>query len=69
MKHKKVMELKIEEIKRDLQERRRSHLEEREEEKLEQPCTVKSGEKKPSLVFTTEEKIQKFSNTGITFTN
>jgi hypothetical protein len=58
MKHKMITEMEIEEIKRELQERQRSHLEEREEEKLDQPCTVKNGQKKPSLVlvFTTEEK-------------
>jgi hypothetical protein len=29
-----------------------------EEEKLEQPCTVKNGEQKPSLGFTTEEELE-----------
>jgi hypothetical protein len=48
--------MEIEEIKRELQERQRSHPEEREEEKLEQPCTIKNGEQKLSLEFTTEEE-------------
>jgi hypothetical protein len=58
IKHRKITEMEIEEIKRELQEHQRSHLEEREEEKLEQHCTVKNGEQKPSLVyiFTTEEE-------------
>jgi hypothetical protein len=56
MKHKKITEMEIEEIKRELQERQRSHLEEREEEKLETPCTIKNGEQKPSLEITTEEE-------------
>jgi SAM-dependent MidA family methyltransferase len=58
MKHKKIMEMEIVEKKRELQERQRSHLEEREEEKLEQTCTVKNGEQKPNLVFTTEEELE-----------
>jgi hypothetical protein len=56
MNHKKITEMEIEEIKKELQERQRSHLDEREEEKLEQPCTMKNGEQKPSLEFTTEEE-------------
>jgi hypothetical protein len=55
-KNKKITEVEIEEIKRELQERQRSHLEERKEEKLEEPCTIKNFEEKPSLVFTTEDE-------------
>ena len=35
MKHKKIMEMKVKEIDRELQERQGSHLGEREEEKQE----------------------------------
>ena len=35
MKHKKITEMKVEEIRRELQESQRSHVEEREEEELE----------------------------------
>jgi D-alanine-D-alanine ligase-like ATP-grasp enzyme len=65
MKHKKITEMEIEEIKRELQERQRSHLEEREEEKLEQPCTVKNGEQKPSLGFTTGNSATQGSDSQI----
>jgi hypothetical protein len=56
MKRKNITEMEIEEIMRELQERQRSHLEESEEEKLQRSCTIKSGEQKPSLEFTTEEE-------------
>ena len=35
MKHKKITEMEVEEIRRELQESQRSHLEEGEEEELE----------------------------------
>jgi hypothetical protein len=56
-KHKKIMEMEIEEIKREIQASQRSYLEEREE-KLEHPDTIKDGEEKPSAVFTTEEEME-----------
>jgi hypothetical protein len=55
MKHKKITEMEIEEIKREIQASQRSYLEEREEENLEHPGAIKDGEQKPSAVFTTEE--------------
>jgi acetyl-CoA carboxylase carboxyltransferase component len=58
MKDKKITEMEIEEMKRELQARQRSYLEEREEEKLEYPCTIKDGEQKLSAVFTTEEEME-----------
>ena len=40
MKHNKITEMEIEEIKKELQAKQRSHLEEREEEELEHPGTT-----------------------------
>jgi len=54
MKHKKIMEMEVEEIKRKLKESQRRHLEEREEEKLEHSGTIRDGEQKPNATFTTE---------------
>jgi hypothetical protein len=53
MKHKKITQMETVEINRELQAGQRSHLEEREEEKLEHPVPIKNGEQKPSAVFTT----------------
>jgi len=50
MKHKKIMEMEVEEIRRELQEIQRSHLEEREEgeeEELQHSGTRRDGEQKP----------------------
>jgi hypothetical protein len=58
MKHKKITEMEVEEIKRELQESKRSHLEEREEEKLEHSGTIRDGEQKPNAAFTTEEETE-----------
>jgi hypothetical protein len=58
MKHNKLTEMEIEEIKREMQANQRSHLEEREEEELEQPGTVRDGERKPNAAFTTEEETE-----------
>ena len=55
MKHNKITEMEIEEIKKELQANQRSHLEEREEEKLEHPGTIRDREQKPNTAFTTEE--------------
>jgi len=54
-KHNKITEMEIEEIKKELQANQRSHLEEREEEKLEHPRTIRDREQKPKTAFTTEE--------------
>ena len=55
MKHNKIMEMEIEEIKKELQTNQ-NHLEEREEEELEHPGTIKDREQKPNAAFTTEEE-------------
>ena len=47
MKHKKITEMEVEEIKRQLQESQRSHLEEREEEKQEHLGTTRDDGQKP----------------------
>jgi len=58
MKHKKITEMENEEIRRELQESRRSHLEEREEEGLEHSGTIRDGEQKPVAASTTEEEAE-----------
>ena len=59
MKHNKITEMEIEEIKKELQANQGSHLEEREEEEeLEQPGTIRDREQKPNTVFTTEEETE-----------
>jgi predicted metal-binding protein len=58
MKHKKIMEMEVEEIKWELQESQRSHLEEREEEKLEHLGTISYGEQEPNTATTTEEETE-----------
>jgi len=59
MKHKKITEMEVEEIKRELQESQRSNLEEREEEEeLEHPGTTRGGEQKPDAASTTEEETE-----------
>jgi hypothetical protein len=52
MKHKKITEMDIEEIKRELQASQRSHQEERGEGELEHLGTMGDGEQQPSAVFT-----------------
>ena len=44
MKHNKITEMEIEEIKKELQANQRSRLEEREEEELEHPGTIRDRE-------------------------
>jgi hypothetical protein len=44
MNHKKIKEMEIEEIKREMQGNQRSYLDEREEEKLEHPGAIKDDE-------------------------
>ena len=53
MKHKTIMEMEVEEIRRELQESRRCHLEEREEEGLEHSGTIRDGEQMPDAASTT----------------
>jgi len=50
--------METEEIKRELQASQRSHLEEREEEELEHPGTIRDGEQKLNAAFTTEEETE-----------
>ena len=52
MKHSKITEMEIEEIKKELQANQRRHLEEREEQELEHPCTIRDREQKPNTAFT-----------------
>jgi hypothetical protein len=58
MKHKKITEIEVEEIKRELKGNRRSHLEEREEEKQEHLGTTRDDEQKRNATFTTEEEME-----------
>jgi len=58
MKHKKITEIEVEEIKRELQGNQRSHIEEREEEKQEHLGTTRVDEQKPNATFTTEEEME-----------
>ena len=55
MKHNKITELEIEEIKKELQANQRSHLQEREEE-LEHSGTISDREQEPKTAFTMEEE-------------
>jgi len=57
MKHKKITEIEIEEIKREVQGYQRSHLEERNKEKQEHLGTTRDDEQKPNATFTTEEEM------------
>jgi len=57
MKHKKITEMEVEEIRRELQESQRNHLEEREEEELEHSGTIRDGEQKLDAASTTEEEM------------
>ena len=56
MKHKNITEMEVEEIMRELQESQRSHLEEREEGKLEHSGTKGDGEQMPNAASATEEE-------------
>jgi len=56
MKHNKITEMEIEEIKKELQANQRHHLEEREEEELEHLGTIRDREQKPNTEFTSEEE-------------
>jgi len=58
MKHKKIIDMKVKEIDRELQERQGSHLEEREEEKQENLGTKRDDEQKPNAAFTKEEEME-----------
>jgi len=62
MKHKKITEMEIEEIKREMQASQRSHLEAREGEELAHTVTTKDDEQKPSEVFTAEEETEIYQN-------
>jgi hypothetical protein len=46
--------MEVEEIRRELQESQRSHLDEREEEQLEYSGNIRDGEQKPDVASTTE---------------
>ena len=65
IKHNRIMEIEIEEIKRELQASQRRRLEEREEEVLENLGTKWDGEKK----HLQQKKKWGFINIGIRVTN
>jgi hypothetical protein len=69
MKHKKITEIKVEEIKRELQGNQRSNLEEREDGKQELLGTTRDGEQKPNAIFNKQKKKWKLINKGSRFTN
>ena len=50
--------MEIEEIKKELEANQRSYLEEREEEELEHPGTIRDREQKTNTAFTTEEETE-----------
>jgi len=58
MKHNKITEMEIEEIKRELQTSQRSQPAEREEETLVHTGTIKGDEHKPNAVTTTGEEME-----------
>ena len=68
MKHNKITEMEVEEIKKELQESQTSHLEEREEEKQEHLGTIRDDEQKLNAAFT-QTKNWKFINKGSRSTN
>jgi len=56
--NKKVTELETEEIKKELQEDQRHHVNESEGEQLEKLCTMNAGVQKQNLAPTTEEQVE-----------
>ena len=58
MKHNKITEMEFEEIKKELQANQRSNLEERGEEELQHPGTIRDREQKPNTAFKTEEETE-----------
>jgi hypothetical protein len=58
MRHKKITVTEVEEIRRELQESQRSHLEEREEDELDHSGTIGDGEQKLDAASTTEEETE-----------
>ena len=58
MKHKKITEIEVEEIKGDLQGNQRIHIEERQEKMQEHLGTTRDDEQKQNATFTTEEKVE-----------
>ena len=61
----KITEMEIEEIKKELQANQRSHLEEREEERLEHQGTIRDREQKLNTAFVQQKKKWKFINKEI----
>jgi hypothetical protein len=59
IKHNKITEMEIQEIKRELQASQRSHQEKKKRiGELEHPGTMGDGEQQLSAVFTTEEEME-----------
>jgi hypothetical protein len=67
MKHNKIAEMEIEEIKRELQASHTSHQEEKGKGELEHPGTMGDGEQQPNTDLQQKKK-WKFNNIGIRFT-
>jgi len=68
MKHKKITEMEVEDIRREQQESQRSRLEEREEEELEHSGTIRMVNRRRTQHLQQKKK-RKFKNKGIRFTN
>jgi hypothetical protein len=58
MKHNKITEIEIEEIKRELQASQNSHQQRKGKGELEHPGKMGDGEKQPTAVFTAEEEME-----------
>ena len=58
MKSKKITVMEVEEIKKELQENQRSHLNKSKEEQLEQFCSINAGDLKQNSAPTTEEEME-----------
>jgi uncharacterized protein YqeY len=58
MKNKNIIEVEIQEIKKELQDDQRSHVNESGGEQLEQLCTMYAGVQKQNLAPKTEEKLK-----------
>jgi len=58
VKNKKITQVLVEDMKKELHEDQSSHLNESEEEKLKQLCTMNAREQNQNLVPTTEEEME-----------
>jgi hypothetical protein len=58
LKHNKITQMEIKELKRELQASQTSHQEEKGKGELEHPGTMGDGEQQPSAVSITEEETE-----------